>query len=286
MSTQSRYNEVARLQRELANLRAQDANEAKKEAVIAKNTQQAARSLNSTRSESTAHMYSQKLARMADDAAKVQTKRADLSKKIADKVARLHQAERALAKEEDRERKKVIEAEKKREREQLDHQRKLTREVSMRRSAATSPIAFPRAMTSALKVHDAFICHASEDKEDFVRPLAEALQAKNFDIWYDDFALMVGDSLRQSIDRGLANSRFGIVVLSSAFFSKNWPQYELNGLVAREMEGRKVVLPVWHKVSKDEVMAFSPPMADKVAVNTAISSLSEVVEQLSEVLKK
>lgn len=286
MSIKSRQNEVARLRRELAKLRGQDANEAKKEAGIAKNAEQASRSLTSTRSKSSARMYSQKLVRLTDDACKVQAKRADLGKKIADKVARLHQAEQSLAKEEDRERKKIIVAEKKREREQLEHQRKLTRELTLRSPATKSPISFSQITPSAPKAHDAFICHASEDKEDFVRPLAEALQAEGFDIWYDEFALTVGDSLRQNIDRGLASSRFGIVVLSSAFFAKNWPQYELNGLVAKEMEGRKVVLPIWHKVSRDEVMEFSPPLVDKVAINTAISSLSKVVAQLSEVLEK
>lgn len=286
MTIQTRQNEVARLQRELANLRTQDANEAKKEAAIAKNAEQASRSLNSTRSESSARMYNQKLVRCAEDAAKLQSKRADLSKKIAEKVSRLHQAEQALGKEQDRERKKVIDAEKKREREQLEHQRKITRELNLQRSSTPSTIDLHRTMPIAPKAHDAFISHASEDKEGFVRPLAEALQAEGFDIWYDEFALTVGDSLRQNIDKGLASSRFGIVVLSSAFFSKNWPQYELNGLVAKEMEGQKVVLPIWHKVSKDEVMAFSLPMADKVAINTAISSLPEVVAQLAEVLKK
>ena len=81
--------------------------------------------------------------------------------------------------------------------------------------------------------YDAFICHASEDKELLVRPLAENLVEHGFDIWYDEFELTVGDSLRQSIDRGLASSRFGIVILSPAFLGKNWPQYELNGLTAR-----------------------------------------------------
>ena len=72
--------------------------------------------------------------------------------------------------------------------------------------------------------------------------------------------LKVGDSLRRSIDRGLANSKYGVVVLSSAFFAKNWPQYELDGMVAREMNGVKVVLPIWHKVSKDEVLSYSPTL--------------------------
>ncbi|HKC62853.1 MAG TPA: toll/interleukin-1 receptor domain-containing protein, partial [Pyrinomonadaceae bacterium] len=113
--------------------------------------------------------------------------------------------------------------------------------------------------------YDAFISHAAEDKKDLVRPLAKRLRELGFSIWYDEFELKVGDSLRRSIDRGLANSRFGIVVLSIAFFSKNWPQYELDGLVTKELSGGKVILPLWHKVSKDEVVSYSPSLADKLA---------------------
>jgi len=61
--------------------------------------------------------------------------------------------------------------------------------------------------------YDAFISHASEDKEKFVKPLAQALPRMEYRVWYDEFELRVGDSLRQSIDKGLVNSRFGIVVL-------------------------------------------------------------------------
>ena len=282
MSVQSRQNEVARVQRDLAALRKQDAALARKEADLARNADQTSRSLQSIRSESTARGYQKKLVRLADDLANVQAKRADIAKKIADKTTKLHQAGLALSKEQDRERKKVLDAEKKREREQLDHHRRLNAEL--RRQHYAEGIGGPQFNKVTAKPHDAFISHATEDKEAFVRPLAEALQAAGFDIWYDEFALTVGDSLRQNIDKGLANSRFGIVVLSSAFFAKNWPQYELNGLVAKEMEGRKVVLPIWHKVSKDEVMRFSPPLADKVAINTSLSSLPEIVKQFGEVL--
>ena len=84
---------------------------------------------------------------------------------------------------------------------------------------------------------DAFISHASEDKE-FVRPLADALRARHLSIWYDEFTLLLGDSLRRSIDRGLARSKYGIVILSKKFFEKEWPQKELDGLVAREVDGK------------------------------------------------
>ena len=59
---------------------------------------------------------------------------------------------------------------------------------------------------------DAFISHAWEDKESFVRPLAHALTALGATVWYDEFSLKLGDSLSASIDRGLAGSRYGIVV--------------------------------------------------------------------------
>jgi hypothetical protein len=119
-------------------------------------------------------------------------------------------------------------------------------------------------------LHDVFICHASEDKDDCVRPLAERLRAEHLEVWYDEFSLSVGDSLRESIDRGLANSRFGIVVLSKHFFAKGWAQRELNGLVSREIaEDRRLVLPVWHNIGHSEILRHSPPLADVLATSTA-----------------
>lgn len=115
---------------------------------------------------------------------------------------------------------------------------------------------------------DVFISHASEDKEAFVRPLAIALQEKNVRVWLDEFALTVGDNLRRSIDDGLASSRYGIVVISPSFLAKEWPQKELDGLVAREVGGRKVILPVWHNVDAETLRKCSPPLSDRVAIST------------------
>lgn len=132
---------------------------------------------------------------------------------------------------------------------------------------------------------DAFVSHASEDKETFVRALAEALRARDLKIWYDDFALTVGDSLRRSIDRGLAHSRFGIVVLSPKFFEKEWPQKELDGLVAREVDGRKVILPVWHGIGAEAIRRFSPTLADRVAVSSS-AGVAAVVDALIEAMRR
>jgi hypothetical protein len=114
---------------------------------------------------------------------------------------------------------------------------------------------------------DAFISHASEDKP-FVRTLAEALQRVGLRVWYDEFTLCVGDSLRRSIDYGLANSRYGIVILSPNFFAKDWPQKELDGLIARETLVEKVILPVWHNITANQVKKYSPILADRFAVSS------------------
>lgn len=127
--------------------------------------------------------------------------------------------------------------------------------------------------------YEVFISHASEDKEDVVRPLSAHLKKQGLSVWLDEFEMTLGDSLRRSIDRGLSRSGFGVVILSPAFFSKEWPNRELDGLVAREENTGKVILPIWHNVSRDEVLKFSPTLADRLAVSTS-RGIKHVAEQI------
>src|SRR5437762_6709997 len=134
-------------------------------------------------------------------------------------------------------------------------------------------------------LYDLFICHASEDKKSFVRPLADALKAKNVEAWYDEFSLKLGDSIRRTLDKGLKQSRFGVVVLSKAFFKKEWPQYELDGLAEREMKGRdKLILPIWHDVTHDDILAYSPSLAGRRAVSSS-EGLKKVVDEILDVVR-
>lgn len=131
---------------------------------------------------------------------------------------------------------------------------------------------------------DLFISHASEDKDEIARPLADKLVEAGLKVWFDEYELTVGDSLRRSIDRGLAQSRFGVVILSEHFFDKEWPQKELDGLVAREDGSEKRILPVWHKVNRKQVVSFSPPLADKLGVPT-IKGVDHVVKAILRVVE-
>lgn len=132
--------------------------------------------------------------------------------------------------------------------------------------------------------YDVFICHASEDKG-FVKELADGLRKRDVSVWLDESVLTIGDSLSGKIDAGLLSSRYGVVVLSHAFFKKEWPRFELDALVATQTSAnRKVVLPVWYDVSQKDVMAQSPLLAGRVAAKAA-DGIERVVKELLAVIR-
>ncbi len=286
MSVQMAQSNVSRTQKEIADLEKRLAAETKKEADKNSRISQIDASINKHTPISVLRSKDGERTRILKEIAQIQENKARINRDLSDRKNKLQRYEDELRKETERERKKMDDIQRKREKEQLERQKALTRElekqkqlnreIKVRESNLEAP--------SSSKEYHFFICHASEDKDEFVRPLAEALIKFGAKVWYDEFQLKVGDSLRRSIDKGLKNSKYGVVILSANFFSKNWPQYELDGLVTKEISGEKVVLPIWHKVSKDEVLQYSPSLADKVALNTSIASAEEIAEKLFELV--
>ncbi len=276
MSKLSILNNISRLQRELADITRKLSAESMREAECGKRITQLRQSITKHTSSSQRRSKDSEISRKQVEISKIQRTKSALQKREADTTTRLNRYKLDLEREEERERKKQVDAEKRREREQLSHQRTMRREIEAQRQLS-SQLGSVRE-----REYELFISHASEDKDDFVRPLAAALKSLEVRVWYDEFTLEIGDSLRESIDKGLVSSKYGVVVLSPSFFAKNWPQYELNGMVAREMNGEKVILPIWHRVTKNEVIEFSPTMADKVALNSGAESIEEIASQLAD----
>ncbi|MFC5288449.1 DUF1883 domain-containing protein [Actinokineospora guangxiensis] len=131
---------------------------------------------------------------------------------------------------------------------------------------------------------DVFISHAGEDKAAVAEPLAIELQRLGLKVWLDKSVLRIGDSLRRKIDYGLAHSAFGVVVLSSSFFAKGWPQYELDAIVTMSIGGEQRMLPIWHEITRDEIVKQAPSLADKVALNTATGTIAEIAIEIAEVI--
>jgi hypothetical protein len=131
---------------------------------------------------------------------------------------------------------------------------------------------------------DVFISHASGDKDTVARPLRDALARLGVTVWLDEAEMRIGHSLRRKIDDGIRSSRFGVVVLSEAFFRKGWTNHELDGLVTRTVVGEQSLLPIWNDLTAEQVRAFSPSLADKVAMSTSQFRIEDIAEQIAEVV--
>jgi hypothetical protein len=127
----------------------------------------------------------------------------------------------------------------------------------------------------------AFICHDSRNKKRLVRPLAHELQKMLCPVWYDEFSLKPGDSLREGIDRGLRDSPKCIVVLSRQFMSNpGWTKGEFNAIVTRHFsEGESILIPIWHRVSRSAVREYSPLVVDIIALNSKVG-IQELARQV------
>lgn len=276
MSITTDRSTLARLQKDIADLRKKDAAEAKKEVDANGKASRAAQAAANTKSSSTAKMKLREVERYQTQAATSTKKRADYAHQIARKLDESNRAQDRLSKAETAERKKEADRLSKLTRELERQERSTKNALSGLATSIPSPVeAQPQSVE-----YDVFISHASEDKDSFVREFAETLRVRGLKVWYDEHSLKWGDSLRREIDKGLANSRFGVVVLSKHFFAKEWPQTELDGLMAKELNGDGRVLPIWHNISKNEVLKASPTLGNKLALNTAIQTLDEIADQL------
>lgn len=222
--------------------------------------------------------YQKDLNKKNEEISKLEKDKSNKVKTLATKQKKKFDLQSKLNKEEQKEREKA----KKEQKEMLTLQQQITREMERQKNQSLHSFDVLKPQPIVQSSYDVFVSHASEDKDDFVRDFVKCLQQNGLQVWYDEFTLRVGDRLRRSIDNGLRNSRYGIVVLSEAFFSKEWPQRELDGLFAREVNGEKVILPIWHKISKNEVLKYSPIIADMLALNTASFTIEEIAKEISD----
>lgn len=229
------------------------------------------------------------------------------SDQVASKSKEAARLQERIANEEERERKGVQAADKKRRQDDATRQRadaerekkaiaaraKADRAVQQRISDLEAQLA-EQLKTSAeatpsfslslpedeREVYDVFISHAWEDKAEFVDEFAQKARDAELRVWYDRFSLRWGDSLRQGIDAGLRGSYFGVAVLSPNFFAKEWTNYELDGLIERALDGSGRLLPIWHRLTKDDVRKYAPSLAGRLALNTSLLSADDIVAEL------
>ena len=128
-------------------------------------------------------------------------------------------------------------------------------------------------------VKDVFLCHATKDKEQFVRPFAEALAKRGISYWLDEAEIGWGDRVSAKMDEGLRNSRFVILFLGRNFLEREWPEDEMRAVLQREKhEARKILLPLILD-SERKVCEAYPLIADRMHLKWE-QGLDEIVSQL------
>lgn len=225
-------------------------------------------------------------ARRATKAANdAEAKRAVLEKKLADLELKVSKAQEKYEKERDAAQAKAIKSLQRRT-DRASSQFALDQrlgEVRPSRQDSGEPMMPPSATPLTAEV---FLSHATEDKDEIARPLKDALEARGVSVWFDELRIKVGQSIRREIEAGIANCSFGVVIVSPHFFAKQWTQAELDGLFGKKMSsGQNLVLPVWHHVSKDEVLQQSPLLAGILALNSATMTIDEMADALFEAVR-
>jgi len=140
---------------------------------------------------------------------------------------------------------------------------------------------------SALEKPLAFISHDSRDQNALVRELAIEMTRLGCSVWYAEFSLKVGDSLRESIERGLKETQKCIIILSPFFLSnKGWSKNEFDSIYVREIyEKKNIMLPVWHNVEEKEIYEYCPRLLDKFALQSSLGA-KELAKRLADVIIK
>ncbi|MBR0091076.1 MAG: TIR domain-containing protein [Lachnospiraceae bacterium] len=232
---------------------------------------------------STIKSKTREIERHKENARKAVKESASIQLKIADRQGKRNEAYLGLQKYQERERK--------------DEQRSLQKELDKLRTTYENRIADLERQSlieireesniiEGEKEYDVFISHASEDKESIADSLANELKSRGVTVWYDDLEIKWGDSLREKIDKGLAKSRFGIAILSPNYIAegKYWTKTELDGLFQLDGIHGRVLLPIWHNLTKQQVIDYSPMIASRKALNTAAMTIAEIADELEKLL--
>lgn len=109
---------------------------------------------------------------------------------------------------------------------------------------------------------DFFLCHASEDKESFVKDLADQLLRNGARVFYDEYSIFAGKSLTASINQGISESKNVVVILSQTFFSKQWTNAELQSVFNLHVYGETNLITVYHNIDPGDVREKYPLIAD------------------------
>lgn len=282
MSIEQYQREVNSLDKDIADLEKKKAAADSKYADLQSKITSANNAIQRTRIESTIKSKLRQIETWSKESDKKVKESADLGKKIADKRKKRNEAYNKLQKEEQQQRKKNDRMIKDM---QIAYENKI-RELSQQ-ITISNPVQNDKYNDFEGEEYDVFLSHAWEDKESFVDEFVKELEKLGIRVWYDKDKIKWGDSMRARIDDGLKKSRFGIAVISPDYIAdgKYWTKTELDGLFQLESINGKMILPIWHNITKKQVMEYSPIVAGKLAMSTATMTPQELAQEMFDLLE-
>lgn len=269
--------DIADLEKKMAELVKKEADRTNKIGTVQKSiTKNTSASMLSTKRRQIEN-YQREIGRVLTDKADINKKMADKRKKLSEAMLKLQKEEITQAKSLNKQQEKIYATY---EKQISDLTKQVTEQVT---SMKTSNNIFN---SDGTEEFDVFLSHATEDTETFCDEFSNILQEKyGLKVWYDSISIKWGDSIRAEIDKGLKKSKFGIVILSRSYIKKYWTNYELEALFQIESNGGKIILPVWHDITKKEIQDFSPALAGKRAMNTGVMTPDEIAKELNELFQ-
>lgn len=275
MSTES---ELKRYRDQVSKLRSEVGRHSSTVATKRKKAADAMSAASRSRSDSTRRMKEREAEAATKDANTAEKKRADAESKLATAEKKAFELQTRHEKEQQKSYERSLKS-----------LQRSAQQASVQFTMVSQSIGTPRPQTtssSAYGQYDVFLSHASEDKDEIARPLLEALEQLGLTVWFDELKIKVGQSIRQEIETGISGAKFGVVVLSPSFFAKQWTQAELDALFDKKITtGQNLILPIWHRVTKDEVASHSPLLAGLLALNTSMMTVEDIASAIADVVQ-
>jgi hypothetical protein len=132
-------------------------------------------------------------------------------------------------------------------------------------------------------LRDVFLCHAWDDRKDTAKELHDLLESKGISVWFSEKDVLLGSSLLREIDKGLAKSRVGIVLVTPSFLKRvkgeGIADKELSALLARDL-----LVPIVHNTTFDDLREVSPLLGSRSGLNTIEDSMVDIADKLAELV--
>ena len=139
-------------------------------------------------------------------------------------------------------------------------------------------------LDDSLDIRDLFLCHAWDDRRDFAKELHDQIESKNVSVWFSEKDIALGTPFMRAIDKGLAKSRIGLVLVTPALLkslqSEGVADKELSTLLAGDR-----LIPVLHNTTYEKLREVSPLLGSRNGLSTEEDSLDIVAEKIAELVK-